>query len=118
MFNPDPKPEKRLPKVQKPLKRTPLKRSKEYRIQKRSAKESQRLAKYMKQREEEFKKDPICRVQFCEALATEAHHPFGRIGNDLFIFKLICRPHHDQAEMNPNWAKENGISFSRLNKRS
>jgi hypothetical protein len=76
-----------------------------------------RTKKYMKLRAEYLDKFPICQLENCCNPATEIHHKRGRDGDNLFKFFLaVCREHHRYIEENPEWAKLNGYTQSRLTK--
>ena len=59
-------------------------------------------------------------VVFPEKDATEVHHQKGRATIELLLDKdfwlPVSRDGHIKIEMNPEWAKEQGFSFSRLAK--
>ena len=87
------------------------------RIKKCSAKQAERLKEYRKVRDEFLKKNPTC--WNCGSSPTECHHGAGRVGSlltDVTYFVALCRKCHVKAELSPEWAKENGFSFSRLDK--
>ncbi len=68
-------------------------------------------------RDKKLEESPICEVRGCEAPATVVHHKGGRIG-DAYIdpadLMSCCHIHHMKIEKNPEWAKQNGYSISRL----
>lgn len=60
---------------------------------------------------------PKCQVQGCNQVSECVHHKRGRIGElliDTRYFMAVCFDHHRQIEENPDWAKSNGYSLSRL----
>jgi len=62
---------------------------------------------------------PMCQVRACGCTGhtTEIHHKRGRVGallTDESHFLAVCRSCHSMIELNPEWAKENGYSESRL----
>lgn len=83
-----------------------------------SDKQSKRLQEYRKVRDEYMKSKPIC--EWCNTSpATDLHHAAGKIGSlltDTRYFKALCRGCHTEVELNPRWAKENGLSVNRLDK--
>lgn len=83
-------------------------------IPKLSKKQKSREDKYKSLREIYLKEKRIC--ECCGiAVSTEIHHKAGRDGENLFQhFLAVCRECHDKIEMNPEWAKENNYSISRL----
>lgn len=85
-----------------------------------------RLSGKRKKEEAEFHREKIkflnlpenkqCRV-FPDQRAIEVHHMKGRIGSlllDKRFWLPVSRDGHMKVERNPNWAKENGYSLSRL----
>ena len=99
------------------LKSIPKKRI--YKINKVSKKEAERKRQY-NALIKELKKLPenkTCQWPGCILPATDCHHGKGRVGKYLLMkkwLKFLCREHHIYAELNPEEAKEKGISFSRL----
>ena len=82
-----------------------------------SDKQAERLKEYRVVRDKFLKENPTC--WNCGSSPTECHHGAGRIGNlltDTKYFVALCRACHVKAELSPEWAKENGFSFSRLDK--
>lgn len=64
---------------------------------------------------------PRCQVKGCKNVSECVHHKAGRIGDlllDRDYFLAVCMGHHRQIEENPQWAKENGYSVSRLKEKS
>lgn len=64
---------------------------------------------------EVFLKDKICPIT--GQPATEVHHKKGRIGKllcDVKYWLAVSREGHIKIENNPEWAKEQGYSLSRL----
>lgn len=86
-----------------------------YVIPNRSKKRAKQEAKYYK-RVKEWKKDKMCAV-YPNRKCVECHHMKGRIG-DLLLDERFWLPvsveGHRRIENNPDWAKENGYSLSRL----
>jgi len=97
------------PSPKTPLKRTP--------IRKVSTGMMKKLRVYV-QLKRTWIKGKKCEV--CSAkLATDVHHTKGRIGALLLMVEwwlAVCRGCHRKIEENPEWAYENGYSFSRLTK--
>lgn len=62
-----------------------------------------------------LKKHPMCAV-FPGKKATEVHHKSGRGKhlNNVSTWLAVSREGHQAIEMNPNWAKENNFSQTRL----
>lgn len=94
------------PKPRKPLNRVSKKRSRENRS-------------YSVLRKQFFKEGDLCeaRLEGCTGLATDLHHPQGRIGKrltDVKKCKKVCRNCHDKIHNDPVTAKELGLSESRL----
>lgn len=57
-----------------------------------------------------------CGVRGCQLPAVDPHHMKGR-GKyllDTSTWLPVCRDHHTYIENNPDWAKEQGYSLSRL----
>lgn len=86
-------------------------------IAKTSDKENSRQNKYKKIRKQFLVDHPKCEVEGCRKVAVEVHHKAGRVGENLFNDLLaVCSGHHRMIETQPQWAKDNGYSISRLNK--
>ncbi len=84
------------------------------RIMPRSEKRSKEERAYLTLREV-FLKDKICPITGQQA--TEIHHKKGRIGKllcDIKYWLAVSREGHIKIENNPEWAKEQGYSLSRL----
>lgn len=82
-----------------------------------SSKMAKKLAEYRIVRDEFLKINTTC--WNCGSSPTECHHGAGRVGNlltDVRYFVALCRGCHREAERSPEWAKENGFSFTRLDK--
>jgi len=67
-----------------------------------------------------LKAHPICEANLenCTKVSTDIHHKAGRIGKLLYAtayFLCVCRNCHRFIEENPIFAKEKGLSVSRLN---
>lgn len=103
-MKPYPKPEKKEKPKAKPIKP-------------RNAKRAKQEKEYLKKREIYLNANPICKFKGCKLEATTIHHPRGRIGallTDENNFIGLCMEHHEFVELNPNFAKANGYSKSRL----
>lgn len=86
-------------------------------IRRVSNKQAKRLREYNKIRDKFMEENPVCMFPDCEREATDLHHSRGRIGDNLLdpsTFKSLCREHHHYIEVNPDVAKELGLSQSRL----
>lgn len=117
---------KRKPIVAKPtqLKRSPIKKNKDYVIPKVTKKQAQRNAQYLKQRGPYLLANPYCviRAEGCTYMATQIHHPFGRMllknGHDRLLSEdewiECCAGCHSKVEILVEWAKENEFSSDRL----
>jgi hypothetical protein len=84
-------------------------------IKKESDKRRKQNKEYLKIRAQFLKDNPKCAVTGKEA--TEVHHKKGRTGNlltDVRYFLPVSREAHQKIELNPDWAKEQGYSLSRL----
>jgi hypothetical protein len=89
---------------------------KTYRIKKIGFKQAELLKRYSDLRIGFLKTHPICEVDGCGD-ATDVHHKKGR-GKyllDVETWLAVSRSCHQKIEENPEWAKENGYSLSRLN---
>ena len=85
-------------------------------IRKRSIKRAKQEREYAKLRDE-YLKDKTCMYPGCESEDVVCHHARGRIGNlltDVSTFRALCNEHHFFVELNPDVAKEWGLSESRL----
>ena len=72
---------------------------------------------YLKKRKEYLMSHANCEVKGCTYSSGEIHHRKGRIGKLLYdekYFLAVCSVHHRIIEDNPNWAKKNKYSSSRL----
>lgn len=90
-----------------------------YNIPKFSAKRKVENALYLKKRRIFMEQNKTCQAQLsgCTHLATDLHHPRGRLGKNLTDetnFLALCRPCHTYIETHPEFAKEKGFSLSRL----
>jgi len=88
-------------------------------IQPISDKRKKETAQYLKKRIEFLEKpeNRICPVT--GKPTTEVHHKCGRVGKlylDENYWLAVSREGHQIIELNPEWAKENGYSESRLSK--
>lgn len=82
-----------------------------------SSKMVKKLAEYRIVRDEFLKVNTTC--WNCGGSPTECHHGAGRVGDlltDVRYFVALCRGCHQRAEQSPEWAKEKGFSFTRLDK--
>lgn len=82
-----------------------------------SEKQKERLSEYRKVRDKYLRDNPKCKC--CGGSPVELHHGAGRQGNlltDVRYFVALCRSCHLIAEGSPEWAKESGFSFTRLDK--
>ena len=80
-------------------------------------KQKEELKKYRKARRIFITQHPRCQVSGCKNVAEHIHHKAGRLGDlllDTKYFMSVCPEHHRQIEENPERAKENGYSESRL----
>jgi hypothetical protein len=88
-------------------------------INKISAKLKSNLDDYAKKRITFLKNNPLCQasiVSSCTKQATDVHHKQGR-GLNLLVegtWLAVCRTCHQFIELNPNIAKEKGLSNNRL----
>lgn len=83
-----------------------------------SVKQRDRNQEYAKVREQ-FLLNKWCAYHGHGCIPTEVHHGAGKIGDlltDTRYFVAVCREAHRMIEERPNWAKENGYSFTRLDK--
>lgn len=90
-------------------------------IKKVSDKRAAELAQYTRIRNWYLNNHSECQActDDCTGKATEIHHMKGRIGKlliDDYWFLAVCRACHNRIENNPEEAKENGWSISRLTK--
>jgi hypothetical protein len=88
-------------------------------INKISSKLKSELSDYSKKRIDFLKRNPLCQASIvfdCTKQATEIHHKQGR-GLNLLVedtWLAVCRTCHQYIEINPNVAKEKGLSKNRL----
>ena len=81
-----------------------------------SKKQTKRIDKYKKLRDQYFKEHPICEFPGCESTKITCHHKKGRVGNLMFEnFCSLCLFHHQWCEENPEEAIKLGLSLKRLN---
>ncbi len=88
-------------------------------IKRRSDKRAKQERLYNKLRDKFLEDNPVCMFPKCESEQVELHHARGRCGDlltDVSTFRSLCHHHHVYCEMNPDVAKEWGLSESRLNK--
>ncbi|MES1181961.1 MAG: hypothetical protein ABUL44_04110 [Flavobacterium sp.] len=99
-------------------------------IKKVSAKRASELTEYSKQKAK-FLLGKWCAFHGKPCIPTDLHHAAGKIGfidelarekgitafMDIRYWIPLCRAAHQEVEANPNWAKENGLSESRLSKK-
>lgn len=89
-------------------------------VKKISIKSVKRMAEeklYLKKKKEYLTAHIRCEVKGCNRVSIDVHHQRGRVGKLLYDekhFMAVCREHHTEIECNPDWAKENGYSKSRL----
>ncbi|KGE14587.1 hypothetical protein DI53_1616 [Sphingobacterium deserti] len=74
---------------------------------------------YLKKRRIFMEQNNTCKARLsgCTYWSTDVHHPQGRMGGlltDESKFIALCRNCHNFIEENPNFAKENGFSISRI----
>ncbi len=107
-----------------------LKPKKIYTIPKVGEKRKKELPEYSKQKAK-FLLGRWCALHGRPCIPTDIHHAAGKIGfidevarekgitafMDIRYWVPVCRVAHDEIEANPNWAKENGFSESRLSKK-
>lgn len=117
---------KRKPITSKPvqIKRSPIKKNKDYVIPKITKKQAQRNAQYLKQRGPYLERNPYCviRAEGCTYMADQIHHLKGRqllkSGHDRLLWEpdwaSCCANCHRKAELAVIWAKENNLSKDRL----
>lgn len=84
-----------------------------------SKKQGKRNREYSKERKRFLEEGDMCeaRLEGCTGLATDLHHPLGRIGDrltDVNKCKKVCRNCHNRIESEPVMAKQLGLSESRL----
>ena len=90
-------------------------------IAKKSDKMAEALKTYAILRRDFLKANPVCEV-FKDRPATEVHHQRGRNTIELLLdtnyWLAVSREAHQKIELNPEWAKEQGYSLSRLSKQT
>jgi hypothetical protein len=88
-------------------------------IRKVSKKQSKKLHEYSQRRRKFLIERPLCEVITCDSWSSDVHHKAGRGINLMYesTWMAVCRSCHRQIEDNPQWAKDNGYSLSRLNKK-
>lgn len=77
----------------------------------------EQLKKYRAEARKFITAHPRCQVKGCTQVSECVHHMAGRVGENLTNQKTwlaVCLSHHRQIEDNPDWAKQNGYSESRL----
>lgn len=101
----------------------PCRKAKEKKHRKRlnpiSKKQGKRIREYAKERKRFLVEGDLCEagLEGCTGLATDLHHPGGRIGDrltDVKRCKKLCRNCHEKIERSPDLAKRLGLSESRL----
>lgn len=83
----------------------------------RSDKRAKQEREYRKLRDKFLQDNPVCMFPECQSEHVTLHHARGRIGNlltDVSNFRSLCPEHHQFVELNPDVAKEWGLSLSRL----
>ena len=94
------------------------------RIKPISDKRAEVLKEYREVRDDYMHKHEICEVKGCSKLANDLHHKMGREHNffaddwardndvplliDVRFFMAVCRKHHEEFDLRPEWAKEKG----------
>ena len=95
------------------------KEEKKVRISIRSVKRMAEERLYAKKKKEYLTAHIRCEVKGCNRVSEDIHHKKGRVGKLLFnekYFMAVCRDHHTEIELNPDWAIKNKYSIKRLNK--
>jgi hypothetical protein len=72
---------------------------------------------YLKKKKEYLTAHIRCEVKGCNRVSEDVHHKKGRVGKLLYdekYFMAVCRLHHTEIEINPDWAIKNGYSVKRL----
>lgn len=92
-------------------------------VKKVSEKHSKELNRYAVMRNK-FLLGKWCGVHGKPCLPTDIHHQMGRVGFaddkeiplliDVRYWLPVCRAIHEEIEMKPLWAKEQGYSYSRI----
>lgn len=88
------------------------------RISIRSVKRMAEERLFAKKKKEYLTAHIRCEVKGCNRVSEDCHHKRGRVGKLLYderFFMAVCRAHHTEIEMNPDWAIKNKYSLSRLN---
>jgi ATPase subunit of ABC transporter with duplicated ATPase domains len=83
------------------------------RSKKRAAEESE----YSRRKKKFLTLHPTCMVKGCQTPSFDVHHKSGRDGKmliNVMYFLAVCRNCHNEIELNPEWAKEQGYSVSRI----
>jgi hypothetical protein len=94
-------------KEEKPVKRISI----------RSVKRMAEERLFAKKKKEYLTAHIRCEVKGCNRVSEDIHHKKGRVGKLLYderFFLAVCRNHHTEIETNPDAAKQNGYSLSRL----
>lgn len=88
---------------------------KPYKIRRLSKRLEAKTRVYNRLRIEFLEANPWCAV-FPEKRATTVHHPKGRgiYLNDVSLWVPASMEGHTKIELNPEWARENGFTQSRL----
>jgi len=96
-------------------------KSKPAKIKPVSDKRAQEQKSYSVMRRLYLEANPECAcggiIEGCDGQATEVHHARGRVGElylDIRYWKPLTSSCHKFVELNPVWAKENGLSENRL----
>lgn len=88
-------------------------------IAKTSDKMNQALAQYRRKKRIFIAANPICAV-FKDRPSVDIHHMMGRATIELLLddnyWLAVSREAHQKIELNPEWAKEQGYSLTRLGK--
>jgi hypothetical protein len=84
-----------------------------------SDKKAIELKEYRIVRDAYLKANPVCLYPNCANRDVQLHHAKGRVGSllgDVKYFRSLCDTHHKFCELNPDKAKELGLSINRLDK--
>lgn len=93
-------------------------------ISKKSEKQKELDKKFAKAKKEYLREHSFCeaRIEGCTTISIDVHHKAGKVTEELLLDKSlflgVCRHCHTIIEKNPAFAKQQGFSVSRLNKRA
>ena len=96
----------------------PKEEKKSVRISIKSVKRKVEEKLYLKKKKEYLTAHIRCEVKDCNQVSVDLHHKKGRVGKLLYnekYFMAVCRDHHTEIELNPDWAIKNKYSLKRLN---